>query len=379
MKVSIIASDLSDNATGRADLLARLLAPRFEVEVVGVRFGDSVWPPVAGGPVLYRALAAPASPRLLGAVPALLKLVDGDVILASKPRPTSFGLGMLARHAGGRRRPLLLDVDDWEIGFFLRSGRRAALTQMFKLRHPNGLAWTWLMDRLIPEADALIVASRFLERRFGGVLVPHVRDTDAWTPERFDRAAARARLGLNGERVVMFLGTPWAYKGIDDLVEAVAGLPAGVRLILVGVRAGSGHARRWAGRPEVTLVDLVPFDEVPRYLIAADVVAVPQRDTPDTRGQLPAKLFDAMALGRPIVSTRVSMIPEILDGCGVVVPPGDVPALREGLRGLLADRDRATVLGQRARARCVEHYSFAAARRDLFPLIDDLTESRRHR
>src|SRR5207245_8412466 len=38
MKVSVLAFDLSDNATGRADLLARLLAPRYEVEVVGPRF-----------------------------------------------------------------------------------------------------------------------------------------------------------------------------------------------------------------------------------------------------------------------------------------------------------------------------------------------------
>ena len=39
MKVSVLGFDLSDNATGRADLLARLLAPRYEVEVVGPRFG----------------------------------------------------------------------------------------------------------------------------------------------------------------------------------------------------------------------------------------------------------------------------------------------------------------------------------------------------
>src|SRR5207244_387393 len=82
-----------------------------------------------------------------------------------------------------------------------------------------------------------------------------------------------------------------------------------------GANADSAAARRWAARGHVKVVGEIPFDDVPRYLVAADVVAVPQRATTDTLGQVPAKLFDAMALGRPIVSTAVSMIPEILGGC----------------------------------------------------------------
>ena len=111
---------------------------------------------------------------------------------------------------------------------------------------------------------------------------------------------------------------------------------------------------------------------MPRFLAAADVVAVPQRATPDTVGQVPAKLFDAMAMARPVVATAVSMIPEILNGCGVVIPPGDGAALRAALAALLSDRERAHELGRRARERCVERYSFAAARDVLFPLLERL-------
>ena len=120
MKVSVLAFDLSDNATGRADLLARLLAPRYDVEVVGPRSGDDLWRPARGGAVRYRALPGARWPRLAGVLPALARLADGDVLLASKPRPTSFGVALLARRQ--RRRPLILDVDDWELGFFYRAG-----------------------------------------------------------------------------------------------------------------------------------------------------------------------------------------------------------------------------------------------------------------
>ncbi len=369
MKVSVLAFDLSDNATGRADLLARLLAPRYEVEVVGPRFGDDVWRPARGGVVRYRARPGARWPRIGAALPALARLADGDVLLASKPRPTSFGVALLARRQ--RRRPLILDIDDWELGFFYRSGFWGRVGRLLNVSNPNGLPWTWLAERLVSRADALTVASRFLAERFGGVLVPHVRDTDAWAPERFDRAAARARLGVGDAPVVMFLGTPRGHKGIEDLVEATAGLD-GARLVVVGARADSAAARRWAGREHVRVVGEIPFDDVPRYLVAADVVAVPQRATSDTIGQVPAKLFDAMALARPIVSTAVSMIPEILEGCGVLVPPANPTALRAALGRLLGDPDGAAELGRRARQRCAERYSFTAARAVLYPLIDHL-------
>jgi len=216
------------------------------------------------------------------------------------------------------------------------------------------------------------VASRFLERRFGGTLVPHVRDTEAWDPSRFDRAHARAILGVGASKVVMFLGTPRGHKGVDDLVEAVGALGPGVVLALVGVDPGRSGAPRWSGLTHVRVMGEIPFDDVPRYLVAADVVAVPQRETSDTVGQVPAKLFDAMALARPIVSTSVSMIPEILDGCGLVVAPGDVPALAGAIKRLLGNADEASALGRRARERCEARYSFRVARERLFPLIDRL-------
>ena len=371
MKISILASDLSDNATGRADLLARLLSSRYEVDVVGPQFGEGLWAPSRDGPVAYRSVRAGRDPGFARHIPDLLALVDGEILFASKPRPTSFGLGLLAR--ARRRRPLVLDIDDWEVGFFYRSGAWGRVGRALNLANPNGLSWTWLAEKLICRADAITVASRFLERRFGGTLLPHVRDTEAWDPARYDRADARARQGVGASKVVMFLGTPRGHKGVDDLIDAVGLLGPGVVLALVGVDPARSGAPRWSGLSHVRVTGEIPFDDVPRYLVAADVVAVPQRETMDTVGQVPAKLFDAMALARPIVSTSVSMIPEILDGCGLVVEPGDVPALAGAIKWLLDNAEEAAALGQRARDRCEARYSFRVARATLFPLIERLT------
>lgn len=370
VKISVLCFDLGDNAAARAILLARLLEPLAQVEVVGPCSTEGVWEPARAERIPHRTLPATKFPRFAAAVPALSKLADGDLVYASKPRLASAGIGYLKRLAAGK--PLLLDIDDWEVGFFVRSGFWGTAGRALNLANPAGLPWTWLMERLSGAADGITVASRFLQQRFGGTLIPHVRDTEAWRPGGADPTTVRSQLAVGKGRLVMFLGTPRGYKGVLDLCDAVARLRRpDVVLALVGMEPAGLAAREIEQRyPGVRLVGKIPFADVPRYLAAADVVAVPQRDTSDTRGQVPAKIFDAMALGRPIVSTRVSMIPEILAGCGLLVDPGDVAALAQGIAHLVDRPEEAAALGARARERCVARYSFAAARRDLFPLVE---------
>lgn len=65
---------------------------------------------------------------------------------------------------------------------------------------------------------------------------------------------------------------------------------------------------------------------------------------------MPAKIFDAMAMGRPIVATAVSDIPDILsEGCGLIVTPGDVYALAEAIAYMLDDPAAAERMGFAAR------------------------------
>lgn len=376
MKISVLCFDVSDNAAGRADLLARLLDPLGSVEVIGPRTGQGVWEPVASGPVRYDSVESRRMPGFLRTMTDLARRADGDLIVASKTKLGSAGVGYLKRVRD--RRPLLLDIDDWEVGFHLRSGFWGTLGRAVNLGNAAGLPWTWLCERFTGLADGITVASRFLQQRFGGSLITHVRDTDAWKPGCADPAEGRRRLGLGSERLVMFLGTPRGYKGLEDLAAAIASLGRpDVALAVIGAGPGSAAGRQIVRLcPRATLVPWVPFDQIPAFLAAADVVAVPQRSTPDTLGQVPAKIFDAMALGRPVVSTRVSMIPEILDGCGLLVEPGDVTALAAAIARLLDQPAEAQALGARARKRCVERYSFQAARRELFPLVKSVLAKR---
>lgn len=376
MRVSILSPNLSENGLGRALLLARVLERRHEVEIVGPMFSGRIWPPAQGSDLEIRSLPISSSILGLPALRRLVRLIRGDVIYASKPLLASLGVGLIARG----RRPLVLDIDDWERGFVTHTLRRLPLTGKLRylvsstLRpHMSHSYWNNAVgERLVRRADAVTVSNSFLQDRFGGRIVWHGRDTRRLDPARFDAQALRARHGLPADApVVMYLGTIRPYKGVDDLVRAVAGLGVSdALLVLVGV-AGEEHERPALTRARELLgsrlrcFGMQPLDSVPEFLAVADVVVIPQRSSPATIGQMPAKLFDAMAMGRPVVSTAVSDIPRVLDGCGWVVDPGDPDALCQAIRNILADPSEARERGRRARERCRSEYDWDAMERTL--------------
>ena len=369
----------------RAHALARMLERSYEVEIVGPVLGRGIWQPIAeaGAPVI-RSIRASNWPTPYWKVGSITDLADGDIIYASKPLLTSLGVGVRVKQRTGK--PLILDIDDWETGFvsdrFATSGllqRVAFIAASALLYYRPGSYWNVLLsERLIKQADAVTVSNTFLKEKYGGTVVRHGRNTNELDPRLFDRTALRRRHGIPEEAaVVLFLGTPVAYKGIEDLIEAVAQIKhTGILLMVIGMDYRKSYCRRIdkLGRnllkSSFKPLGFQPLNLLPEFMAMADVFAVPQRMTPATVGQLPAKLFDAMAMARPIVATSVGDLPRILKDCGRIVEPEQAGLLAGAIQDILADPDQARSMAERARQECIAKYSYDVVGRILGDVLN---------
>lgn len=292
----------------------------------------------------------------------LVEKADGDVLLAAKPHLASFGVALVAGEM--RNVPVILDVDDLEIALAPRSSWGAdPLTT--DLSRPGSILYVSLLTRAAGAAAAVTASSSALARRFGGIVVPHGVDTALFDPSRIDREEARRAFGFSGP-TVLFAGTPRRHKGLKELALAMARVP-NARLA-VACRPTDLAGPGWVSLPFQRL-PLLPYTELPALLAAADIVAIPQLDSEEAAYQMPMKVYDAMAAGKPIVASAVSDLPIALEGCGRLTPPGDVQALAEAITELLRNPEGSQEMGRRARERCLAVYTLAESSRLLEEVV----------
>jgi glycosyltransferase involved in cell wall biosynthesis len=374
VKISILCFDLSSNAFGRAWLLAKALSASYDVEIIGTSRKGGIWAPMADSEIPVKEFIWDRYPKFSTIKKNILDAIDGDLILASKLMPTSFGIGLQKKYSSGK--PLLLDIDDWELGFFYHSGFWGRVGRFLNFSNPNGLPYVWRMERLIRYADGISVSNRFLQKKFQGVLLPHCRDTTILDPMKFDSDKIKEKMGFRNKRVVMFLGTPRPHKGLDDLLEAFKKIKASnLKLVIIGVENQQKFLNKvdLSIRESVVVLPKTPFQKLPELLSIADIIAIPQRQTSDSVGQIPARLFDAMSMAKPIIATRVSDIPEVLDGCGYLVDPNNPSQLVNSIQYILNNSDEARVKGDAARERCRKKYDIHNLESGLSGLIEQVT------
>lgn len=369
MKVSVLCHDVSETCITRSLVIARLLIAEHEVEIVGPASNGRVWEPLRGDQVPVRVIPQ-------GSVRAMAAQVDGDVLYAVKPRPMSLDVALAAQAL--RPRPLLVDVDDWESGFLyddvqtmlrsrFRHETRWVLRALSDVRSPNNPYRTALTERRVSRADAVTASSTWLAQRYHGSVIVQARDMALFDPSAYDRDQVRAELGIPAGRVVMlFMGRPRRHKGVRNVLAAMDLLDRDDLLLL-----SVGGDPQVPSRPDLQVLGWQPYGEANKFLAAADMVVLASDPSPGARGQMPMKLYDAMAMGRPVIVTDVSDMAATMDGCGLVVPPLDTPALAAAIALLADDPALRAGYGAAGRERCLSQYSDTAVRPHLLRVLDE--------
>jgi rhamnosyl/mannosyltransferase len=274
-------------------------------------------------------LSQPISPALGHAV----RSAEGDVLHLHHPNP----LGDIA--ILGDRRPLVIT-------------QHSDIVRQVALRPLYGP----LLRRAFTQARAVAVGSEQLRRTSQELrgfeaktrIIPFGIDASrfAATPAVLARVAA-LREGWGGRPAVLGVGRLVGYKGFDVLLEAARDLDAAV--VLIGTGPEEARLRALAG-PGVIFAGRVSDEDLIAYYHAAEIFCLPSVTIAEAFGMV---LLEAMACGKPLVTTSlptgVSAVNR--DGAtGLVVPPGDVGALREALKALLRDPARRQVMGEASKA-----------------------------
>jgi glycosyltransferase involved in cell wall biosynthesis len=238
------------------------------------------------------------------------------------------------------------------------------------------IALTRRMERAVLRGPTRILASSCafateLETRWGVPSERIVPFPDGVDPDVFRPGLPcddlRRRHGLEGKRVVVFLGVLTRYQGVDDLLAAWPALASQLpdaHLLLMGypndVRYRAAVAR--AGlQGSVTVTGRIDYQEAPRHLVLGDVAVSPKRSATEANG----KLLNYMAAGLPTVAYDGPVAREALGPAGVLVPLGDTVGLAAALGELLEDAAQRKLRGEALRERAVAEFGWPALGRRL--------------
>jgi len=185
-----------------------------------------------------------------------------------------------------------------------------------------------------------------------------------------DRDALRRRLGLSDRGLVLcYLGDPQPkVRGLEKLIHTLAELKDSVKVTLVIVGGGPWEGPFRALVAAEKLEDCVMLtgrksrEEALDFLAASDVSCIPYEVSPAAIHQVPTKLFESMALGIPVLCTRVPNFMSILGEDGIYFD-GTGPDLKEKLEWIVSEKSQLTSRGLRLKSRLetnFEHSNSAA-------------------
>jgi glycosyltransferase involved in cell wall biosynthesis len=299
--------------------------------------------------------------------PQFFAAVAGWLVGALRRVPFVFELGdiwpaSIVAVGAMRQGVALRALETFELFLYRRSAAVVALTEAFR-------------DNLV---------RRGIDRKKIAVVRNGV-DLGRFSPRPRPAALAR-RWSLDGKFVVGYVGTHGMAHGLGNVLDAAEALRADddVRFLLVGdgaERAALVQAAKDRRLTNVVFMPPQPKEAMPDVWALCDVALVHLRAAPDFAEVIPSKIFEAMAMGLPIVLS----LPEgeasrlVLDeGAGVHVAPGDPTAIADAVESLKRDTALRRVLGGQSLAAAPRH-SRGRQAADMLRVLELAAQRQGHR
>lgn len=238
----------------------------------------------------------------------------------------------------------------------------------------------WLERFAYRRAQRIVVVTDAFKRHIASLDIPAGKievikngvDLTLFEPRLRDDQLAR-ELGLEGKFVASYVGTHGMAHGLEVILEAAKILESDdeIRFLFVGDGAGKkeiAQRRDAMGLRNVMMLDQQDRSRMPGIWSISNACLVVLKDLPLFRTVIPSKIFEIMAMRRPLILAVRGESQHIVEdaSAGLCVPPGDAGALAAAIAKMTAEPDLSEALGQSGRAYvCKNHDRVALARHYL--------------
>lgn len=215
------------------------------------------------------------------------------------------------------------------------------------------------------------------------LIVPNGVDENRYSPN-IDGNGIRKKMGyIDSDIIVTFVGTFGPWHGTDILaktIDAVCEKNPNVKYLFIGDGIKMNIVRSIVDsskyKQKVNFLGVVSQLETNQYLAASNILVSPQVPNPDGTPFFgsPTKLFEYMAMGKPIVASNLDQIGRILvhEKTAILTTPGDVNSLSFAILDLAQNPEKCQLLGKNARIECVDKYTWTQHLKIIYKKINEL-------
>lgn len=224
---------------------------------------------------------------------------------------------------------------------------------------------SWTMnnsDAITSPCNELLHHARKQGLKKEAVVIPHGVDLDRFTSHQ-GSGDVRKKLGMaEDEIMVLSVQRLSRRKSIEYLIGAMPKVVeenSKVKLIIGGKGTEEERLKQQVQElsvgNNVIFAGFIPDEELPAYYASCDIFAM--HTTYEAFGLVFA---EAMACGKPVISTSVGAIPEVIDDgkTGIIVPPKDSGALADAILKLVGDRELRLKMGEEGQKKARQKYSW---------------------
>jgi glycosyltransferase involved in cell wall biosynthesis len=273
-----------------------------------------------------------------------------------------------------RGKPIHYDWDDWELKIFEVSTKPSVFRNYLRFLIAS-------LEKILPKVcDTVSTASERLRTeclKLGiedwRIFESHVGADLLHFNPNISKDTVRKKYNIT-KPLVLYLGQLHGGQYVELFIKAAKRLKhelkSDVQFMIVGDGYMSGELKKMSHNLNISesiiFAGAVSHDIVPQYIAAADVCVACFEENDVTSCKSPLKIVEYLASGKAIVASQVGEVACMLDGAGVLVPPGDDLALACGILKLLGDDNLRHKLEKSARLRAEIKYNWTVTAEHIF-------------